>query len=415
MSAQPAPRPDVMRIVLLSLLGVVVLGGLVGWWLHTHERVERIVPLPRTGEARRNPLYALQVALKKDGIAVQSRRRLQLLDDGGKDTAVPLAARDTVVLYNDPRTLATNEVDALLRWVGNGGHLIVRTPPLGMLAKDSPVPLLSELQLMPLGKERSDCAEVKRARARAADEGETRDADDATDTDSDNDVRNGWGILFCGARRFTLIGANPAASWGDLKNGYVFARIRRGSGSVDVLADLDFLNSDELQQPAAFELARQLLQPNFNAGTVHLVYAAQMPSLWTILIRHSWMAWGPLLLALGLWLWRRMQRFGPRFAAPALERRSLLEHITASGELAYRYGYAHLLYDAARNAFLSRLRRRDPQAAALQGEPQIMLLAERFKDVPAAEIRDALLPPFANDHAAFRTRIATLIRLRNRL
>jgi hypothetical protein len=110
-----------------------------------------------------------------------------------------------------------------------------------------------------------------------------------------------------------------------------------------------------------------------------------------------------------------MQRFGPAFAAPTLERRSLLEHITASGELAYRYGYAHLLYDAARNAFLARLRRRDPQAAALQGEPQLMLLGERFKDVPASEIRDALLPPFANDHTAFRTRIATLIRLRNRL
>ena len=34
---------------------------------------------------------------------------------------------------------------------------------------------------------------------------------------------------------------------------------------------------------------------------------------------------------------------------------------------------------------------------------------------PAAITGDALLPPFANDHAAFRTRIATLIRLRNRL
>jgi hypothetical protein len=186
------------------------------------------------------------------------------------------------------------------------------------------------------------------------------------------------GVLFCGARRFTLVGANPVHSWGDLKNGYVFARIARGNGSVDVLADLDFLDSDELEDPASFLLARQLLQPNHRAGTVHLVYAAQMPSLWVTLIRHSWMAWGPLLLALLLWLWRRMQRFGPRLPAPASERRSLLEHIVASGEHEYRYGYAHLLYDAARNAFLARLRRRDPQAAALQGEPQLMLLAERF-------------------------------------
>jgi hypothetical protein len=407
MSAQPAGRPTA-RIVLLSLLGLVVVVGIIGWWLHTHERVQRVVDMPRTGEARRNPLFALQVALQKDGIPVRARRRLQLFAEGDKEPAVPLAPRDTLVLYNDPRALSRKEIDALLRWVDQGGHLIVRTPPLGLLAKNSPVPLLGELQLLPLGKERSDCAEVKGAHAHPMDTEEaTAEAAEAGD--------EGWGILFCGARRFTLIGANPAYSWGDLQNGYVFARVSRGSGSVDVLADLEFLSNDELEQAPSFQLARQLLQPNHGSGTVHLVYATQMPSLWATIIRHSWMAWGPLLLALVFWLWRRMQRFGPAFAAPALERRSLLEHITASGELAYRYGYAHLLYDAARNAFLARLRRRDPQAAALQGEPQLMLLAQRFKDVPAAEIRDALLPPFANDHTAFRTRIATLIRLRNRL
>jgi len=403
-----APSRPTMRIVLLSLLGLVVVVGLAGWWLHTHERVQRVVAMPRTGEARRNPLFALQVALEKDGIPVRSRRRLQLFADGGKEPAVPLAARDTLVLYNDPRALNGKEVDALLRWVGDGGHLIVRTPPLGLLAKNSPVPLLGQLQLLPLGKERSDCENVQGAHAHPMD---TQEAVAKAAESGDE----GSGLLFCGARRFTLIGANPAYSWGDLQNGYVFARVSRGSGSVDVLADLDFLSSDELDDAASFLLARQLLQPNHRAGTVHLVYATQMPSLWATILRHSWMAWGPLLLALTFWLWRRMQRFGPAFAAPTLERRSLLEHITASGELAYRYGYAHLLYDAARNAFLARLRRRDPQAAALQGEPQLMLLAQRFQDVPAAEIRDALMPPFANDHTAFRTRIATLIRLRNRL
>lgn len=410
MNASTRTSPGTTRIVLLSLLGVVVLAGLAGWWLHTHERVERVIPMPRTGEARRNPLFALQVALQKDGIAVHSRRRLQLLSDGGNEALVPLAPHDTVVLYNDPRTLSKAEVSRLLQWVGNGGHLIVRTPPLGLLAKNSPVPLLAELQLVPMDRDRSECAEVKGAQPQG--DGDAADAAAAAG-DAGND--ESWAILFCGARRFTLAGANPVYSWGDLKNGYVFARVLRGSGSVDVLADLAFLGSDELSEPASFLLARQLLQPNHRDGAVHLVYAAQMPSLWATLARHSWMAWAPLLLVLFLWLWRRMQRFGPQFAAPAIERRSLLEHITASGELAYRYGYAHLLYDAVRNALLARLRRRDPQAAALQGEPQLMLLAERFKDVPATDIRDALMSPFANDHTAFRTRIATLIRLRNQL
>jgi hypothetical protein len=109
-----------------------------------------------------------------------------------------------------------------------------------------------------------------------------------------------------------------------------------------------------------------------------------------------------------------MQRFGPPLPAPASERRSLLEHIDASGEHVYRYGYAHLLHGAVRNAFLARLRRRDPQAAALEGEPQAALIAERFKLSPA-EVRTALASPVARDHAAFRSRIALLIRMRNQL
>lgn len=405
MSAQPASRTSskVTLVVLLALLAALAVAGVTAWWLHTYERVPRVVPMPRIGEARRNPLFALQVALERDGIRVQSRRRLQLLPEG-REAVVPLGARDTVVLYNDPRTLSDDEIETLLRWVRQGGHLIVRTPPTGLLAKQTPVPLLTELQLMPMANNSNDC-EIMTVPAAP---------DEAAQATTAAGVEES-GYLFCEGRRFTLIGANPVHSWGDLQNGYVFARVERGSGSVDVLADLDFLQSDELVQPASNVLARQLLQPNYRAGVVHLVYAAQMPSLWMTLIRHSWMAWAPLLLGLMFWLWRRTQRFGPQFGSAALERRSLLEHITASGELAYRYGYAHLLYDAARNAFLARLRRRDPQAAALTGEPQLMLLAERFKDTPASEIRDALLPPFQNDPTAFRTRIATLIRLRNRL
>ncbi|MFC5570394.1 DUF4350 domain-containing protein [Lysobacter yangpyeongensis] len=406
----------VTRVVLLVLLGLLVLAGLAGWWLHSYERVAREVPMPRTGEARRNPLFALQVALERDGIAVQSRRRLQLLAGGARDPAVPLAARDTVVLFNDPRALSGAEVDALLQWVAGGGHLVVRTPPPGLLTRNAAaVPLFVPLQLMPMDSEHRACETVHGVARAGAPDSAAADAADAADAGDGED-----GVLFCGARRFTLIGANPVLSWGDLKNGYVFARVRHGRGSVDVLAGLDFLSTDRLEQPAGHALARQLLQPNFGAGTVHLVYATQMPSLWATLVRHSWMAWGPLLLALMAWLWRRMQRFGPPLPAPALERRSLLEHVTASGALAYRYGYAQRLYEAARDAFLARLRRRDPQAAALQGEAQLMLLAERFPDVPADEIRDALQPPSLrrngqNDPVAFRTRIATLIRLRNRL
>ena len=161
-------------------------------------------------------------------------------------------------------------------------------------------------------------------------------------------------------------------------------------------------------------LARQVLAPNYGLGTVHLVYAAQMPSLWRTVLLRGWMVWAPLLLALAAWLWMRMQRFGPLVPAPAAERRSLLEHVRASGEHLYRYGRGVMLYAAVRQAFLARLRRRDAVAAALSGEPQVAAIAERT-GLPADRIRTALHAPASHDRQAFRDRIALLIHLRNRL
>ena len=124
-------------------------------------------------------------------------------------------------------------------------------------------------------------------------------------------------------------------------------------------------------------LTRQLLTPNWGAGTVHLVYAASVPPLWYQILTRGWMAWGPLLLALLAWLWMRTQRLGPVLPAPPVARRALLEHVAASGEHLVRYGRAPLLYDAVRTAFLDRLRRRDPLAAALVGEAGIEAIASR--------------------------------------
>src|SRR3546814_17361365 len=77
-----------------------------------------------------------------------------------------------------------------------------------------------------------------------------------------------------------------------------------------------FRANRSLEKPGAGGLARQRLQPGGKRGTVHLVYAANMPSLWRLLLEHAWMAWLPALLALAAWLWMRTQRFGPWLPSP---------------------------------------------------------------------------------------------------
>ncbi|MFC3815348.1 DUF4350 domain-containing protein [Lysobacter sp. GCM10012299] len=374
-------RDNLQAVIITTVL--LALAGLgVAWWLHNYERVEESVDMPRTGEARSNPLYVLKLALRADGVKAEARPNLQR-------ERHRLGERDTVLLYSDPRTLSREDGRALLEWVAKGGHLLVRTPPPGPFAPGTTVPVLSQLDVVP-ARTPLQCA--------------------------------GWDVPgqdkhveFCKGRRAELLGTagELVLGWAD-SGGNVYMRIAHGRGYVDVLSDFDFLDNDSLKDAPHIVLTRQLLAPNYKAGTVHLIYDADMPSFWWTLVRYSWMAWLPLLLALLAWLWLRAQRFGPLQPAPASERRSLLEHVVASGEHVYRYGYAHLLHEAVRNAFLARLRRRDPQAAALGGEAQVLMLSERF-NVPAAEIRDALSTPIARDHAAFRSRIATLVRLRNQL
>jgi hypothetical protein len=109
-----------------------------------------------------------------------------------------------------------------------------------------------------------------------------------------------------------------------------------------------------------------------------------------------------------------MRRFGSELPAPEMARRSLLEHVRASGDHIYRHGRGVLLYLAVRQAFFARLRRRDPVAAALTGDAQAELIAKRF-GLTTAAVRNALQTPSSHERAHFRERISLLIELRNRL
>src|SRR5690606_24877333 len=98
------------------------------------------VALPPGGEAAYNPLYALKLALRVDGVEVDSRQRLDL----AKTAPGP---RDTVLLLGDPRTLPAREVDELLSWVESGGHLLVTTPRGWRFSGARPWELLPQLGL----------------------------------------------------------------------------------------------------------------------------------------------------------------------------------------------------------------------------------------------------------------------------
>ncbi|MCW0368367.1 hypothetical protein NB699_003350 [Xanthomonas sacchari] len=390
------------RNALIFLVGLLLVSVGAAWFFGRYERAEREIVLPPRGEAAYNPLYALRQTLRADGVRAESRQRLDL-------EAMRLRPHDSVVLYGDPRMLGKADGDALLDWVEHGGHLVLRTPTAEVKRGD--VPILEALDITVEARSPDGCLVM--AVPGAAPQ-----------------------KVFCDGRRFHIDPDTPDNWWSGEDDDFVFARVPYGDGSVDVLSELDFLENQDDRLGKMFEgspmeddpvlrsgglreagnrlLARQVLGPNYGQGTIHLIYSAELPSLWRTLFTRGWPAWLPALLVLLAWLWSRMQRFGPLLAAPAEDRRSLLEHVRASGEHLLRYGRADLLHAAVREAFLARLRRRAPIAAALEGPAQAAAIAERLQ-LPVAQVEQALQPPPPNQPAALRERIRLLVQMRNQL
>jgi hypothetical protein len=385
-----APANRGRRVGLITAVTVVgvLLGALAVWWfLETHERVSETLELPPKGEASYNPLYALKLSLRDAGRRVESRQRLRLADH-------PLKPGDTVLMMGDLRALPVADAEALLDWVAKGGHLVVTTPAPGVAIGDADVPLLTDLGVAPYD-----------------------DIPECMDLQVDALERHGE---FCEGRRFYFYDedAQVLAAWSEENEDgldYGYARVGWGEGTVDVLAELDFLRNDKLDDVQHLALARQLLQPNWDArGTFHLIYSADMPPLWKLLLDHGWRALLPLFLALLVWLWMRAERLGPLLPAPPMDRRSLLEHVQASGEHLYRYGRRATLYAAVHEAFMRRLRQRDPYAAALDGPAQVEAIARRT-GLSKDEVEAALRYPRSGDRKDFVQRIARLLQLRRQL
>jgi hypothetical protein len=284
--------------------------------------------------------------------------------------------------------------------VQRGGHLLMPGPPEGA----SPGPLAAALGL----------------RAFVAEPG----SDEAGDEDAEplatcEPLRNagaaepaGGDVSLCDPR-FVATQTGFTLAGGDEEHGYRFARRRLGAGTVTV-AELDYLDNDGLRAPAARGLAFQLLAPGLGRGRFHLVYSADVPSLFRLLLVHAWMVLLPLALALAAWLLWRGQRFGPLLPLPPPRRRALLEHVQAAGEFAFRRNRGAALHAAVLRLFRQRLQRREPAMATLDGEALVQALVGALGQ-PASRVRQALTPQGLHHPATFTQSIATLLQMRSKL
>ncbi len=381
-----------MRAFVLVALPLLVIAALVGAFLYTHERREEELFVGYSGEAARNPFYAVELLLEEVGIDAESRATLD------PTRWLPPGA-DTLVLRSHGELAVADRVLALRNWVADAGGHLVLLPPARDNATVEALFAAFGLDLGMLGTGGQVAAVSDRDGAEAY-------------------VLN---LPYTAPRLEAPAWPDGAAhedpSVATLADelGYVAVRLPVGNGFVTAVSTSGLFFNGPLDRADHPRLVLDLLAGYVEPGKVWIVYGVDFPSLPALL----WQAMPQLTLTLAalllLWLWTAMPRFGPRVPPPGDDRRSILEHVAASGEFAWRHDGAQALAAAVRHALIEQADRRHPGIGRQPVARQAEIIA-RLSGRTAAEVRTLLEPVvIAGRPAEFVHIIHDLQRLRKAL
>lgn len=185
-----------------------------------------------------------------------------------------------------------------------------------------------------------------------------------------------------------------------------------GRGHIVMLA-ANYFTNHELRQYDHGQLLLALAALNPKARAVTIVQMLDVLPWYAAL----WLHWRYLLIALGVCLalafWMAVRRFGPMLPQPDTERRSLMEHIAASGAWLWKAeGGSTVLLDAAREETLALVRRRAPGLMRLPTQELAAALA-RDTGLDSEHLAQALYDDASRQVARFTRQIRTLQELRN--
>ena len=348
-----------------GIVMTLVVAGLVGWFLWTHERQSEEVYVGFSGEARYNPFLAAERLLSEFDIEADSRetfRPSEWLPPG----------TDTLIVYANPVLTEPVELASLHEWVSvGGGHLVLLPPKDGDVNVDV---LFTEfgLTMFPADDLEED-----------VDAGEnTADADsDASDVDYEVD-------LSLAQHRLEALGADASATlYDDLGN--IALRRAEGNGYVTAIGSEHYFDNYWLDDADHARLLLDVVAGYVVPGKVWFVFQMSFPPLWKVILDAAPYLLSTLALMLVFWLWSRVPRFGPLIEARPDSRRSIGEHVEAAGRFGWRYDGAAALVDDTVRATLHDAERRHPGITRQPRAKQAETLAH-MTGLDAQDILDAL-------------------------
>ena len=359
-----------MRTLTAVLLGVLAATLFVAWFFTVHEKVERDVYVGFQGEARFNNHYAATLLLEELGAEVETRASLTPTE------WLPDPSDTLYMRLSQPMTIGEQRA-ALLDWVSDGGHLVLLPPGESGEDVDS---FLREFGLELVVPE---VVYGEDAEGEAEEKTEPEPAE-AVEYDDEYALAGYFSDAHIELTD-TSLDANVVAYRGDT----IVARREYGTGFLTLLADRNYFTNHNLNEKDNARLFADVIVGELESGKVWIVYSTVFAPLWRVIWNAVPYFVGTLAMLLVLWIWHAMPGFGPRIRTEGIERRSIIEHIRASGMFVWRRQGADNLYDSSTQALIHDADSKHPGLTRLSAEKQAESIA-RITGMPAAKVMDAL-------------------------
>ncbi|WLT31943.1 DUF4350 domain-containing protein [Geothrix sp. PMB-07] len=329
-----------MRRLLFTLLMAFLAGCATLVWLsrHSFRRAPQSIEVGLRGEALENPTLLLQKWLEAEGRLVQRK--------GGEVVAPELPEGAVVLLLHLSQPLTQTEVDTLLAWVRRGGHL---------LTDGTAAPFNDDRGLALLHQTLGVTLQNKQAG-----EPNLTEAKQQEDTDTFHDGEQPYRVRR--TARWRLVPEDAKAwsySLGDKGLEVLLTRVE-GKGRITLTPDLNFVYRDSLGQLDHAAYVQRLLALQSGCAPVVIWSRPVELSLFSWVWEHARAPLLALLALVGAWVWKGWPRFGPMLPEAKPQRRSLLEHLSASARLLWHGGAAPHLVACTREALERRAQRLNP-------------------------------------------------------
>ena len=378
--------------LIYAALAVFLVSMAVWWFFNTFEYKVQEKDTGFSSAARHNRYLAAERFLKKFGMQTKSIPSMLEMKQFPETS-------DVLLIPTGRYDLSADKVHELMGWVKRGGHLIVRARRIvaGDTAKNDNlfnmlgVETYRKAKKNPFGKDKLDVITVH--------------------VNSNIEDKQ---VVFDGSCWIKATGKRQPSWRVDSKNGSHILEYQIGDGYISVLSDLDFMDNSQIAKHDDAALLYTLVHMTNDTQRVWIVQNDNMPSLISVIANKAPATLVSLGILLLLWLWYTTRRFGPLQKPAASNRRSLREHIIASGLYQWRNHNRTSLFLNVKTALLEQVTQTRPLWTQLS-EKELADKLSKIAGIPADKVLGVLQSKAVDKENEFTQYIEVLSLIRKRL